>query len=124
MTNPTALHLSEPLSLDDARQASLKLARQRREAEDAHERFVTEAADTEHAYRKRYAHAFIAAEGTAAEREAIARAESADEARKRDIAAGMVRVQQERLRGLEGERSQLRGLVEWSMRLHIDGRER
>jgi hypothetical protein len=34
-----------------------------------------------------------------------------------------VKVCVERLRGLEGERSQLKSLTEWSMRLSIDGRE-
>ena len=123
LPNPSAFTLEEPLSLDDARRASVALARQRREAENAHERFVAEAAESEHAYRKRLAQEIVKAEGTSAAREAIARSEAADEARERDISAGMVRVQLERLRGLEGERSQLKSLCEWSMRLNIDGRE-
>jgi hypothetical protein len=36
----------------------------------------------------------------------------------------MVKVTVERLRGLEGERSQLKSLVEWSAKLQLDGRER
>ena len=70
-----------------------------------------------------FAQAFIQAEGTAAEREAKAKAASADECYKRDLAAGMVKVQTERLRGLEGERSMLKSLVDWSARLRIDERE-
>lgn len=123
MTNPAALTLEEPLALDDARKASRALSRQRREAEDALEKFVEAAADAEFAYRRRLAQEIVRAEGTAAEREAVARSNAAEAARNRDISAGMVKVQTERLRGLEGERSQLRSLMDWSMRLGIDGRE-
>jgi hypothetical protein len=35
----------------------------------------------------------------------------------------MVKVQTERLRGLEGERSMLKSLTDWSSRLRIDERE-
>lgn len=121
--NPSALTLKHPLDLDDARIASRRLAELRRHAEDEHERMTREAADKERVYRKAFATAFVQAEGTASEREAVARSESADEAYERDLAAGLVKVQVERLRGLEGERAQLRALVEWSMRLGIDGRE-
>lgn len=115
--NPNPLTLENPLDIDDARRASRRLAELRRDAEDTHERLTRDAADAEHTYRKAYAKAFIQAEGTAAEREAIAKAESAGEARARDLAAGLAKVQIERLRGLEGERSQLKSLTEWSMRL-------
>jgi len=123
MTNPSALTLSEPLDIDDARAASKVLARQRREAETALDRFVDESAQAEYTYRLRLAQEMIKAEGTAAEREMVARAASAGEARKRDVTAGMVKAQMERLRGLEGERAMLRALIDWSMRLGIDGRE-
>jgi hypothetical protein len=123
VSNPQALTLEHPLDMDDARRASRRLAELRREAEDAHERLTQEAAEAEREYRKQYAQEFVAAEGTAAEREAVARARSADKAYERDLAAGMVKVQAERLRGLEGERSMLKSLVEWSARLSIDGRE-
>ncbi len=121
--NPSALTLEHPLDIQDARLASRRLAELRRDAEDTHEQMTKEAADKERAYRKSYAVAFVQAEGTAAEREAVARSVSADEAYERDLAAGMVKVGVERLRGLEGERSQLRALMDWSMRLSIDGRE-
>jgi hypothetical protein len=123
VSNPQALTLEHPLDMDDARRASRRLAELRREAEDAHEQLTKEAAEAEREYRKAFAQAFVQAEGTAAEREAIARAQSADAGYERDLAAGMVKVQAERLRGLEGERSQLKSLTEWSMRLAIDGRE-
>jgi hypothetical protein len=123
MPNPGALTLEHPLEIDDARRASRRLAELRREAENAHEQMTKEAAEKERIARKAYARAFIQAEGTAAEREAKARAEAADEFYERDLATGMVKVQVERLRGLEGERSQLKSLTEWSMRLQVDGRE-
>lgn len=119
MSNPSALTLEHPLEIDDARRASRRLAELRREAENTHAELTTAAAEAERAYRKAYARAFIQAEGTAAEREAIAKSESADEAYTRDLAAGMVKVTVERLRGLEGERSQLKSLTEWSMKLHL-----
>lgn len=123
MSNPSPLTLEHPLDIDDARRASRRLAELRRDAEDAHERLTRDAAEAERVYRKAYARAFIRAEGTAAEREAKAKAEASQEAFERDLAAGLAKVQVERLRGLEGERSQLKSLTEWSMRLHIDGRE-
>lgn len=123
MTEHGALHLERPLEIDEARLASRRMAEQRRAAEDDLQRRVEAAAETERQYRLAFSKAFIAAEGTAAAREAQAKAESADECYARDLAAGMVRVQTERLRGLEGERSQLRALTDWSMRLRIDERE-
>lgn len=121
--NPNPLTLEQPLDIDDARRASRRLAELRRAAEDEHERLTKEAAERERDYRRAYSEAFVQAEGTAAEREAKAKAQSADECYERDLAAGMVKVAVERLRGLEGERSQLKSLTEWSMRLAIDGRE-
>lgn len=123
MTNPAALTLEHPLDIDDARRASRRLAELRRDAEDAHAEMTKTAAEKEREYRKAYSLAFVAATGTAGEREAKAKAAAADEAYERDLASGMVKVQAERLRGLEGERSQLKSLTEWSMKLNIDGRE-
>lgn len=121
--NPAALTLEQPLEIDEARRASRRLASMRRDAEQALEDYTKDAASKEQTYRKAYAQAFIKAEGTAAEREAKAKSEASQEAYERDLAAGMVKVCVERLRGLEGERSQLKSLTEWSMRLSIDGRE-
>jgi len=117
MPNPSALTLRNPLDLDDARHAARKLAEQRRDAEDEHERLTREAAEAERTYRQAFAAAFVQAEGTAAEREAIARSKASAESYARDLSAGMVKVAAERLRGLEGERSMLKSLVEWSARM-------
>jgi hypothetical protein len=123
MNNPVALHLERPLEIDEARTAARRMAEQRREAENALQLQVEKAAETERAYRKAFSEAFVAAEGTAAAREAEAKAASADECYQRDLAAGMVKVQTERLRGLEGERSMLKSLVDWSSRLRLDEQE-
>ena len=114
------LTLEQPLEIDDARRAANRLATQRRDAELHLEAQVREAAELEAVYRQALAKAFIQAEGTAAEREAKARAEVADAQIDRDVAAGMVRVLTERLRGLEGERSMLKSLIEWSQRMSAD----
>jgi hypothetical protein len=117
VSNPRPLTLDEPLDIDEARKAARVLARQRRDAEEVHEAQVEKAAAAERAYRQAYAKAFVAATGTAGEREAKAKAESSQEAYERDLAAGMVKAFAERLRGLEGERSMLKSICEWSMRL-------
>jgi hypothetical protein len=116
MNNPTPLHLAEPLAIDEARTASRTLASQRRAAEDNLQAAVEHAAVTEAKYRKSYARAIIAAEGPVTIREAVAKSETAAIAYDRDLASGMVRVCQERLRGLEGERSQIRALMDMSAR--------
>lgn len=120
--NPSALYLEHPLDLDDARRAARRLAELRRDAEHEHERLVREAADAEHAYRLAYSAAMLKAEApSAGAREAIAKAASAGEARDRDIAQGLAKAAVERLRGLEGERSMLKSLIEWSARLNVNG---
>jgi hypothetical protein len=124
MTVPNPLIMEQPLDIDDARLAARRLADQRRAAEQDLERLTREASEKEAAYRKALAQAFVQTEGTAAEREAKAKAAVADKSYERDLAAGMVKVQTERLRGLEGERSMLKSLVEWSMRITEATRER
>lgn len=123
MTNPSSLTLREPLDVDDAREAARLLARQRRAAEDWHRELTEQAAEAEAEYRRALAGEFAKVEGgTAAEREAKARAGVADRSYQRDLKAGMVKVAVERLRGLEGERAMLRALTEWSMRMRLDER--
>lgn len=118
--NPTPLYMSEPLGMDEARQASRALASQRRGAESNLEAAVEKAAETERDYRLALAKAFAkyADRGTAAQREAEARADVAEQSYARDLAAGMVKVCQERLRGLEGERAQLRALMDLSAKTY------
>lgn len=116
------LLLENPLEIDDARRASHALAQQRRAAETELDRLTKEAADAERFYRKELARSFLLAEGdTAAHREAHARSLAADAGHKRDLAAGLVKAQHERLRGLEGERSQLKTICEWSAKMAFQG---
>lgn len=123
--NPRPLVLEDPLDVDQARHATRLMANQRREAERFLETVTREAADAEAAYRKGLAKAFADVdEGTAAFREAKARASVADLSLTRDIKSGMVKVALERLRGLEGERSMLKSLIDWSSRIDEETRER
>lgn len=118
MPNPAALILSDPLDLDDAREAARALSRQRRDAEKWLDTVTEQAAAAERDYRRALAEAFATTtEGTAAEREAKAKAKVADRSYERDLKAAMVKVAAERLRGLEGERSMLKTLMEWSARV-------
>jgi hypothetical protein len=121
--NPIPLTLTQPLDIDDARVASRALADQRRAAEVMLENLTTKAAEAEATYRRALAVAFTKAQGTAKEQEAAARAAVADESYARDLAVGMVKVQSERLRGLEGERSMLKSLIDWSARINEEQRE-
>jgi hypothetical protein len=124
MNNPVALHLERPLEIDEARTAARRLADQRRDAENTLQQLIKAAADAEAEYRRALSEAFLTVEGgTAAAREAAARAKATPKSHERDIAAGMVKVQMERLHGLEGERSMLKSLIDWSSHLRLDERE-
>jgi predicted solute-binding protein len=115
------LLLEQPLAIDEARRASHALAQQRRAAEGELDRLTREAAEAERIARKELARSFLVAEGdTAAMREAHARSLAADAFYKRDLGVGLVKACIERLRGLEGERAQLRQLSDWSMRMSLD----
>lgn len=111
--------LAEPLDMDDAREAMKVLAVRRREARENLEQAYKKAAETERDYRTALAvaHARNAGEGTAAQREAQARADVADKSYERDLAAGMVKAAHARLDELDGERASLHRVVEWSLRL-------
>jgi hypothetical protein len=116
------LLLENPLEIDDARRASHALAQQRRAAEVDLDRLTREAAEAERAYRKRLSQAFLTAEGdTAAMREAHAKAQASDASYERDLKVGLVKACHERLRGLEGERSQLKTICEWSAKMAFQG---
>lgn len=115
--NPSALHLGNPLEMHDAREAAHRLAIQRREAERWLQESVEKAAETEAHYRRCYAKVYMRLTGPVTEREAQTKALTADEGYERDLAAGMVKVATERLRGLEGERAILRQLTEWSAKM-------
>lgn len=113
--NPKLYALTEPLSMDDAREATTKVARQRAEAREQFEQAITDAAEAERQYRKALAVAFVTATGdTAAQKEANARKGAADDAYNRDLKAGLVKVAQERLNEIDAVRASLHRLIEWS----------
>ena len=60
------LLLTQPLDLDDAREAAREMSSQRRATEDMLKGQNIIAADAEANYRRSYAAAFVRAEGTAA----------------------------------------------------------
>jgi len=116
------LLLENPLEINEARRASHALAQQRRAAEAELDRLTRDAAEAEREYRKTLAKAFLVAEGdTAAMREADAKSRASQAGYERDLAVGLVKACQERLRGLEGERSQLKTISEWSARMNFEG---
>lgn len=109
------LDLRDPLSLGDARDSMQLLSRQRRSAEQELRDQIERAAQAEADYRRALAAEFVKVDGTAAEREAKARANVADLSYKRDLQHGLVKACQERLQGLDGERASLHRLVEYSI---------
>ena len=116
------LLLEHPLEISEARRASHALAQQRRAAEADLDRLTREAAEKEREYRQTLAKSFLVAEGdTAAMREADAKSRASHAGYERDLAVGLVKACQERLRGLEGERSQLKTLSEWSAKMAFQG---
>lgn len=114
--------LNDPLEMDDARRASRRVAEIRRDAERAHREAVEAKADAERDYREAYAKEIVRlkadgeASTTAAER---ARGEDnvKDKLRAFRLAEGMVDAAKERLRGVEGERSLLKSLIDASARM-------
>jgi hypothetical protein len=118
VTNPSAYSLERPLDLDDARQAARVLAENRKVARQEFEAAVIRAAEAKREYRKGLAIAFVSAEGdTAAMREADAKQRAADLEKTRDVMEGMVKVAQEKLAEIDGERASFHRLLEWSSRI-------
>lgn len=122
--NPAALTLEEPLDIDDARQAARAMGTARREARKDYEKRIKEAADKKREYRKAKALAYVTADGPDAHaRKADVEKRAADAEFAMELAEGMVKVAAEKLEEIDGERASLHRLMEWSMRLGIDGRE-
>ncbi len=104
-----------PLDYHDAREAYRVLGEQRKSAREAYERAFDRSADAEREYRKALAQAFVSVEGgTAAEREANARAKVSDLSYQRDLSAGLIKVAHERLNEIDAHRQSLNRLVDWS----------
>lgn len=118
MTGPLTL---QPLEIDEGRTAARRMATVRRDTETAYEEALKSAAERERDYRLRLSRAFAELadfQGTAAAREAKADELSAEARYDRDLAQAIVKAHKERLDGLEGERSLLKSLLEFSMRIY------
>ena len=108
----------DPLDMKDGREAARKLARMRRDAEAEMRRRIDERATKEGTYRQTLAKAIVTAKadhGASVARE-LAHEDAAVKKALVDfrVAEGMVDAMKERLRGLEGERSMLKSLIDWS----------
>lgn len=123
--------LNDALDMSDAREAARVIARKRKAAKDKladaiddYESALAEEADKERTYRKHKAHLWLKAEGdTAKAKEAWVDAESATARYERDIATGLakgalqrIKLAEEELQEVDGERASFHRLVEWSAR--------
>jgi membrane protein involved in colicin uptake len=112
----------DPLEMSDAREASRRMTRIRRDAEAEFRAAIVDRAKKEAAYRQALAEAIvrIKAEGSSST-EATERARGDASVKKAlidfRVAEGMVKAHEERLRGCEGERSQLKSLIDYSARV-------
>lgn len=115
---------ADPLDMADAREASRRVSRMRRDAEQLHRRSVSERAEAERSYRELRATAMlrlrVPKEGEKAPPATLLReladgeSEVAAALERLRIAEGMVDAWRERLRSIEGERSMLKSLIDWS----------
>lgn len=110
--------LDDPLEQRDARLASRRVSQMRRDAEALLRSAVTTRATNEAAYREALAKAIVRAKvdhGASVARE-LAHEDAAVKKALREfrIAEGMVDAWKERLKSIEGERSMLKSLIDWS----------
>lgn len=132
MTATAPYELNSALDMSDAREATRAISRQRRDARkllegaiDDYESALADEATKERDYRKLKAEKWLRAEGdTAKAKEAWVDAESADARYQRDLATGLVkgalqrvRLAEEKLAEVDGERASLHRLLEWSARV-------
>lgn len=106
----------DPLAMEDAREASREVARLRRRAEADLVKAVKTAAEKEHTYRKRISEEVVKAkvDHPATVALEVARGKVQKELVEYRVAEGMVKAAEQRIRGVEGERSLLKSLIDWS----------
>lgn len=111
----------DPLEIDDARVAARRVSRLRRTAEADFRDAVEAAASAESDYRQAISKAIVdlkAQQGvTSTEAQERARGDCFKELVKYRVAEGMVKAAEQRLRGIEGERSLLKSLVDYSAKI-------
>lgn len=108
----------DPLDMDDAREASRTSSRMRRAAEAELRQRVEEVGKAEGAYRELLAKEIVAAKADHGATAALDIAKGDAKVVKAlidfRVASGMVDAAKERLKTIEGDRSQLRGLIDFS----------
>lgn len=117
--NTVSLTLEDPLQVDEARRACQVIAERRRAARKALGDAMDDLAEKERLYRRRRAVCYVENVGapSAGMRDSIVDDEAADQRYDRDLAKGLVEMQQELLKEIDAERASLHRLVDWSMKL-------
>lgn len=115
--------LRNPLDMDDARRASREVTKLRRGAEVFLREQVQARAEAEANYRLLLASAIVRMTGTGPATTAVDRAKGEDDVNAAlevfRTAEGMVEAAKERCRGVEGERSLLKSLIDASARFMV-----
>jgi chromosome segregation ATPase len=114
---PQPFSLDEPIDFEDARQALKEIGRRRVSARQDLEKATGELVDAERDYRKERARKIGDATGTAVEKKEWLDGQTADLRHRRDGLEWTVKIIQERLADLDGQRASLHRLVEWSAAL-------
>ena len=122
MSNLGPLTLEHPLEIDDARRAGHRMSQLRQQAEKDYTAALIDKAETEATYRKALSEAFVrlrdaGVAGGAAEIQA--KGDVVQSSKERDIAEGMAKAAEQRLKSLAEDRATLHRLVEWSMRVQL-----
>lgn len=108
----------DPLDMDDARKASRRSSQLRRDAEADLRQAINDRAEKEGRYRKLLAKEIVRKRAEHAATLAVDLAKGEDDVRAAmidfRIAEGMVDAHKERLKTIEGDRSQLKSLIDWS----------
>lgn len=119
----------DPLDMDDAREAARRVSRLRRDAEAEFIAATEAAASAESAYRQALAKRIVELRAESVgttEAQERARGDCAKEMTAFRVAEGMLKAWDQRLRGIEGERSMLKSLIDYSAKVAFllqEGRE-
>jgi N12 class adenine-specific DNA methylase len=109
---------ADPLDMDDARKASRRVSEMRRSAEAELRAAIEDRGQKEGAYRKALAQAIVRMRQEHPATVAVDMAKGEDDVQEAmiafRIAEGMVDAHKERLKTIEGDRSQLKSLIDWS----------
>lgn len=111
----------DPLDMDDARLASREISRLRRRAESDYRKAIEDRAHKEAEYRAALSKAIVRLKVDNASSAAAELARGDDTVKQAlidfRVSEGMVKAQEQRVLGVEGERSMLKSLIEYSARV-------